>query len=328
MSLLVRFGNISLVRYFFIKPFLKIEGLSYFPFADYYLKWGAIENPQSNTILCEDGFIRSKGLGVHFSPPCSLVFDRSGIYFDARRTSDLEFLLNNYDLCEEMLLRSEALIHRLIDSDISKYNVGEYTIERCFPSDKKIILVPGQVEGDASIVYGSPVVKTNLDLVKQVRREHPGSYIIYKPHPDVVAKQRCGGEIELIKLIANDVVTKQSITSLFSVVDEVHTMTSLAGFEALLRNKKVVAYGVPFYSGWGLTIDKVDCVRRTRTRTLAELVACALILYPTYRHPLRKCQCEVEDIIHYIDSFKASSGLPSMFQRVLLTLKKLRNRLV
>ncbi|MCK7513769.1 MAG: hypothetical protein MZV70_63660 [Desulfobacterales bacterium] len=38
-------------------------------------------------------------------------------------------------------------------------------------------------------------------------------------------------------------------------VDEVHTLTSLAGFEALLRGKRVVAYGQPFYAGWGLTTD-------------------------------------------------------------------------
>ena len=66
------------------------------------------------------------------------------------------------------------------------------------------------------------------------------------------------------------------------MVDELHTLTSLAGFEALLRGKTVVCYGQPFYSGWGLTSDMIPVARRTRQLTLNELVAGALMLYPTY----------------------------------------------
>ncbi len=69
---------------------------------------------------------------------------------------------------------------------------------------------------------------------------------------------------------------------LLTVVDEVHVLTSLAGFEALLRGKTVTCYGQPFYVGWGLTHDLVPLTRRIRRLTLDELVAGALILYPTY----------------------------------------------
>jgi capsular polysaccharide export protein len=70
--------------------------------------------------------------------------------------------------------------------------------------------------------------------------------------------------------------------ALLEEVDEVHTLTSLAGFEALLRGKRVVTFGQPFYSGWGLTEDHVSFPRRTRTLTLDELVAGVLLLYPVY----------------------------------------------
>ena len=70
--------------------------------------------------------------------------------------------------------------------------------------------------------------------------------------------------------------------TLLSGVDEVHVLTSLAGFEALLRGKKVTCYGQPFYAGWGLTDDRMPPARRTRRLTLDELVAGTLILYPTY----------------------------------------------
>lgn len=69
---------------------------------------------------------------------------------------------------------------------------------------------------------------------------------------------------------------------LLDAVDEVHVITSLAGFEALLRGRKVTCYGNPFYAGWGLTQDMAPLVRRTRRLSLDELVAGALILYPTY----------------------------------------------
>jgi len=74
--------------------------------------------------------------------------------------------------------------------------------------------------------------------------------------------------------------------ALLNAIDEVHVMTSLAGFEALLRGKRVVTYGMPFYAGWGLTLDHgmtpAVAARRSRRLMLDELVAAALILYPRY----------------------------------------------
>ncbi len=60
-------------------------------------------------------------------------------------------------------------------------------------------------------------------------------------------------------------------------------MTSLTGFEALLRGRPVTCYGQPFYSGWGLTRDlHPPNERRQRRLVLDELVAGALIDYPLY----------------------------------------------
>lgn len=80
----------------------------------------------------------------------------------------------------------------------------------------------------------------------------------------------------------DDVMPDISITALLQEVDEVHTLTSLTGFEALLRGKRVTCYGQPFYAGWGLTTDVSPLPRRKRRLELDELVAAALILYPTY----------------------------------------------
>ncbi|EOI3894992.1 capsular polysaccharide biosynthesis protein, partial [Campylobacter jejuni] len=76
--------------------------------------------------------------------------------------------------------------------------------------------------------------------------------------------------------------------------DEIHTITSTSGFDALLRAKKVFTYGMPFYAGWGLTKDKYRCERRIRKLSLEELVAGALIIYPRYINPKTKTLCEIE----------------------------------
>ena len=75
-----------------------------------------------------------------------------------------------------------------------------------------------------------------------------------------------------------------STAALLGEIDELHTLTSLAGFEALLRRRRVVVYGRPFYAGWGLTTDLAG-IDRGRRLTLEELVAGALILYPALSRP-------------------------------------------
>ena len=73
-----------------------------------------------------------------------------------------------------------------------------------------------------------------------------------------------------------------AITDLLDDCDELHTLTSLSGFEALLRGVEVHTYGQPFYAGWGLTHDRMTIPRRTRAVTLDELTAASLLLYPRY----------------------------------------------
>ncbi|MEG0558437.1 MAG: hypothetical protein RR574_18505, partial [Comamonas sp.] len=93
-----------------------------------------------------------------------------------------------------------------------------------------------QVETDASIRYGSPVVRTNLELLRRVRAAHPDAYVLYKPHPDVVAGLRLRGEAESrVVDFCDELLVHVPMHYLLERVDEVHVMTSLAGFEALLR---------------------------------------------------------------------------------------------
>ena len=244
--------------------------------------------PDGTEVLrLEDGFLRSVGLGADLVRPLSWVRDTRGIYYDATKPSDLEYILKTSEFTGELKERAKKLRESLLNAEITKYNVGNIMEWRRPLSGQRVILVPGQVESDASIRYGAGNVKTNLDLLKASRSENPDAFIIYKPHPDVVAGLRSEGKNESAAVhFCDEVVGDISMGSLLKEVDEVHVMTSLTGFEALLRGKKVVAYGMPFYAGWGLTIDRgmrpESAARRTRLLSLDELVAGALILYPTY----------------------------------------------
>lgn len=269
--------------------------------------------PNVTVYRVEDGFIRSVGLGAEFNQPCSWVIDRRGLYFDATRPSDLEHLLQHADISDAEQQRADALIQQLNHSGINKYNIGNTrwppgpTLQaQAQQKHQRILLVPGQVETDASIALGSPQLKTNIALLQRVRQQNPQALIIYKPHPDVVAGARGKGRHEhTASDYADVIVTDASINQVLAIADEVHTLTSLTGFEALLRwhhqaDKQVHCYGQPFYGGWGLTQDHLPNPRRNRQRSLAELVAATLIRYPLYSIPGQPSRVGPEDVISWL----------------------------
>lgn len=231
----------------------------------------------------EDGFLRSTGLGSDFNAPASLVLDRQGLYFDPARPSELETLLNQRDCAPADIFRAVALKKLILSSRLSKYNVGTESNLLLRESDKAHVLVVGQVEDDESIRRGCDGVRKNAELLIAVREARPDAWIRYKPHPDVVAGNRQGAiEQAVLDEYADAVDEDASIVDCIEACDELHTMTSLSGFEALLRGKRVVTYGTPFYAGWGLTTDLQPNERRVRRRTLDELVYLTLIAYPRY----------------------------------------------
>jgi len=246
----------------------------------------------------EDAFIRSVALGSGFAKPYSLSIDSRGIYFDPQKPSDLEYLLENYQFTDALLERAKSIRAEVVASKFSKYNHLEHKeIEIDRGKYDKVILVTGQVEDDMSMQFGAFGL-TYSDLLKMVRENNPSAYIIYKPHPDVLSGNRKGHiQQEVLDRYVDEVQTLISIDSCIAVADEVHTITSGAGFDALIRGKRVYTYGIPFYAGWGLTTDHRVCERRQRVLTLDALVAVTLILFPRYISPKTGEFCEVEQTL-------------------------------
>lgn len=256
----------------------------------------------ADLLRLEDGFLRSRGLGAELVPPLSLVIDDLGIYYDPARESRLERILNRTEpLAAAEIARAERLHARLLSGGFSKYNLDRAGFD--WPDHSLRILVPGQVEDDASIKCGTNEVATNFDLLRATRAANPEAFIAYKPHPDVEAGLRLG-ELSKDKVLAfADVILKDTdpIATLKDC-DAVWTMTSLLGFEALMRGKSVTCLGAPFYAGWGLTQDFGSVPQRRAAKpSITKLIHAALIEYPRYYDPVSRQACPVELVLDRIE---------------------------
>ena len=121
---------------------------------------------------------------------------------------------------------------------------------------------------------------------------------------------------------ADAIVRDEGMAALLKRVDAVHVLTSLTGFEALLRGLDVTTHGQPFYAGWGLTRDMASPIaRRTRRLTLDQLVAGALLLYPIYLDPVTQLPCPAEVLLDRLRTMKAPT------QTVMTRLRALQGRL-
>ncbi len=258
------------------------------------MAWSSKAAPDADLVRVEDGFLRSQGLGANLVPPMSLVTDDMGIYYDPSCPSRLEQLIaDSVNLPLDQIERAHRLIRFLVDGRLSKYNLmGEVPK---LPAGHRI-LVPGQVEDDASILLGAGDIRQNADLLAKVRAENRDAVVLWKPHPDVEAGLRTG-DVATPGQWANQTLRGVDMGALLGEVDEVWTMTSLTGFEALMRGCRVTTTGAPFYAGWGLTRDLGDIPARRLTGprpTLEGLVHATLIAYPRYRDPVTGRPCPVE----------------------------------
>ncbi|TRW96242.1 capsular polysaccharide biosynthesis protein [Paracoccus sp. M683] len=282
------------------------------PSASVTLCWANRGGDVPQAIRVEDGFLRSRGLGAELTPALSLVADDLGIYYDPTHESRLERLID-HGPPPAGEARAAALIGHIRQARLSKYNLSGET-ERLPKGKARIILVPGQVEDDASIRLGAGAERSNLALLERVRAENPAACIVYKPHPDVEAGLRPGTITDAdLERLANHIARRADPIALLEQSDEVWTMTSTLGFEALIRNIPVTTLGAPFYAGWGLTRDLGPVpARRTARPSLAALAHAVLIAYPRYTDPVTGLPCPPETALHRLSDPETPRGGPSL----------------
>jgi capsular polysaccharide export protein len=268
---------------------------------------------QPSVMEIEDGFIRSQGLGADCVPPLSIIVDPLGLHFAPGTPSVLESLLQMGTFAPELLESARSLREAIVAGGLSKYEASDRTMLPRPGGARRHVLVPGQVEDDRAVTSGGALA-SNLELLRRARVvAGRDAYLIYKPHPDVLAGHRRGAIADgEVAVLADQVDTTSAMPALLEMVDELHVNSSLAGFEALLRGKPVTVHGVPFYAGWGLTTDLGPVpARRTTRRTLDELVAAALLQYPRYLDPVTGLPCPAGVLVERLAAGAPSLGMPA-----------------
>ncbi|MFN9249743.1 MAG: capsular polysaccharide biosynthesis protein, partial [Brevundimonas sp.] len=247
-------------------------------------------------VALEDGLLRSIGLGEAGAATLSLIAHDLGVYYDARRPSRLEQDLLAADAWLDAALadRTRALVARLVETGLSKTNLGEPLDRAVLDRGRPRVLVVDQTFGDAAIETGLAGPDSFARMMASARATHPGAQLIVKRHPAVAAGRKRGCIPDA--LLTGTTVIDRNVrpADLLAEVEAVHVVTSGLGFEALLRGLPVTCHGAPFYAGWGLTIDTLAIPRRGAARPLEAMAAAALIRAPRYVDPGTGARCEVE----------------------------------
>ncbi|HDZ5017968.1 TPA: capsular polysaccharide biosynthesis protein, partial [Campylobacter jejuni] len=263
------------------------------------------EKYHSKFMLLEDGFIRSLNLGVENSPSFSIVKDEIGIYYDATQPSKLENLLNIYEFKDEELKQAKKAIELIKKYKISKYNNNLDILDNYFQKDEKRVLIITQTANDASLEFGLAKDFKTLDMIKDAIKENPDSKIYIKIHPDVLSgKKQSDLDINLLPKECILIIENFNPIALLEFFDKVYTKTSGMGFEALMLGCECVCYGMPFYAGWGLTKDKLECKRRIQKRSLEEVFYATYILYSKYFNPYLNRKSDIFDTIKTLAKYK------------------------
>ncbi len=246
----------------------------------------------------EDGFLRSVGLGPA-DAPLSIVVDNLGVYYDANRPSRLESLISGPQSGDQAA-RARSLVGCWRGARVSKYNhLPEY--EGVLPG--RYVLVADQTVGDASVRYGRASAESFGRMLRAALEENPDASILVKIHPDVFSGRKRGyfdpsalASTPRVQVLGEDVHP----VSLIERAEAVYVVTSQIGFEGLLWGKRVRTFGMPFYAGWGLTLDDLPAPERRKPVALENLVHAALVDYARYLDPETGVRCEVERLIEWM----------------------------
>lgn len=270
-------------------------------------------------IALEDGFLRSFQPGQRH-PPLSLVLDRTGIYYDSTQPSGLERLLESgEDLLGDGAAQDVAHARALIaQHGLSKYNHAPplHQVQAALgrpllrEGDTGRVLVVDQTAGDLSIALGGASAQTFTDMLAAALAEHPRATVYVKTHPET-ASGRKGGHFAGLQNGARVVLLREAVEplSLLRAMDHVYVVSSTMGFEALLADKPVTCFGLPWYAGWGATNDRLRCARRTRSRSVDELFAAGYLRYARYLDPETHERGSIFDVIHWLVRQRRMAGL-------------------
>ncbi|MBR0555834.1 hypothetical protein J5J10_09095 [Ciceribacter sp. L1K23] len=231
--------------------------------------------------------------------------DDLGFAFDSRQASRLERMLNDphYALTERQTARARRLIARIVSGRFTCYNKrmpGDATPFNATPGH---VVVIGQPARDVLIEFAAAAPRDGEQMVKVACAENPERQVyVTQPFEGTLETRTVASRsrVRNLEVIAEDI----RIVDLLDGCSAVYTLSSTSGFEALMRGKRVVTFGQPFYAGWGLTDDRNPVRRRTERRTVEELFHVACIELSVYVNPKTGKLVEIEDALDIIDEMR------------------------
>jgi capsular polysaccharide export protein len=232
-----------------------------------------------------------------------------GYYFDARNPSRLETFLNSEEskLSERESDRARTLIEKIILNGITKYNYRPPSPPSSFVFPSNGVLLVDQKSNDASIEFGAASEKTFELMIQAAIQENPDAPIFLKLHPDNRGRNRhtFDGRVSLLP-------DECKLTGALDQCAKLYVVTSQVGFEGVLRGKEVHVFGLPFYSGWGLTHDRQRLPRRARALSVEELFHAACIRQSIYVDPRTGKLIDLEDALDFILEMRDGVRMPSI----------------
>lgn len=248
------------------------------------------------------GYTSDTEVPVKFRPVYSYFVDDMTFYFDSVACSRVEQFLNSeaFVLGDDERRHCADLIQTIVTNKLSKYNFQPLDRPECLNVEGSKVLVVDQTFADASVWRGHGDAATFERMLDDALKENPEATIFIKTHPDrhLQARQCYYSKLPLegtTRIVEIDVPVNPY--TILNEMDAVYVCTSQLGFEALLAGKKVKTYGIPIYSGWGLTEDMVSCERRTRSRSLEEVFHALYVLFSINIDPYSLKQCPLEQYL-------------------------------
>jgi Capsule polysaccharide export protein len=241
------------------------------------------------------------------------IIDDMGSYFDARQPSRIETTLNNNDfsLTADERIRAANLIDMIKSRRLTKYNKYVPSVPSPATIEEDAVVVIDQKRGDASIDFARADNRTFDRMLQAAITENPGKKIYLKAHPDNLhrgAESQSSLTHPRVEILADEIAAPD----LLDMAGKVYVVSSQMGFEALLRGKQVITFGLPFYAGWGLTDDRCSVPRRRTKRTVEDLFFVTCIKQSVYINPRTGKLIEMEEMFDLIEAMRDRFQAPRL----------------
>lgn len=282
-------------------------------------------------VLCEAGPVKSivphnmKEYPRKFRQGLSVIADIHGFNYDAEAETDLEHWIAagmKPENREAGLAQAQKWMKFVVDHGISKYNHAPLTspkLDALKAAGRRYVLVVDQDCADESVFMSGGTPEAFERMIQAALDENPDCTVIVKTHPIQVAGNPSGVVGAYSGVVDSDRIVRVDWNinpySLLGIVEKVYVQSSAFGFEALMAGKEVHTFGLPWYAGWGATVDAMEKPSRAAAgkRSVEELFGFFYLKYTRWFDPETGERCQIGQTLDRVlalrEEFWRATGL-------------------